>query len=784
MMYNCSQMQNHYIFTILFGILITIFYNTGTSPVFAQTINTSSNFAVIINQIRGQECCSEGSLEHTKMQLENAIRYKLPTTFVLRYDALTDKRYTDLILSYKALRPDLINTGVMVEIVPSLINSTKFQIPPSTGQALRIGGQANSKCENVERDSSTSVGMTGQEILNQAQDDKQQISPILDTRHLSRDQRENMPAPRSSPTLAGEVGDLGMKNIVDSSNQKINQQSSCLPKYQGSAETWFQAQNAFTIGYPIEYRKVILDTLLNQYHAVFGKYPTVGSAWMIDTDSVNYLHDKYGVKAFQITREQWGTDSYTLYGGPPHFPYLASRGYLMAPAEDPQNSTLIIRQTVTDPLYNYGDTTSANTSKPNDYARSNRDLTYFSQLIDNAISQKPKGFVNIGLENSMDIDYQNEYDKQLAYIAKLQDEAKLQVVSPDQLITPFTNQKISAYSMQLADKSAIWITTPTYRVRLIQNGQMVMITDIRIYSSELIDPYNKTVAKHEGYWVMPFLIDGSRWHIWKDLKKVDHKFIPVINDFQTVPTSLVISNSALPITTKLVDGRIDIVTTDGLVLASFEEKLLSLAKQTQYDKYVAKQYPIGQNAQGELEWYINGGQIGWGLKKVVCHALCSYKPYINPSNFDVAVAEQYPYLYPESVDRKLSPKYTKVDVTNRFAIADRNPVRLVLEPHDELNFPIILNTESQIDVSPTNTEIHRLGELVKSQQQYLDLLRKSPGIVRVKITMQQDDVKYDNTQYVFFAPNCKNNIVYCLRNPIQGLGYTITKLSDWMVGRK
>jgi hypothetical protein len=113
---------------------------------FAQTVSPTPApaYAVIINQIRGESCCSPGNLKNTRIQLENAMKYELPTTFVLRYDALTDPRYTELILSYQRLHPDLIQTGVMVEIIPSLIQSTNVQFSPTTGQAI-----SKTKCDEA-----------------------------------------------------------------------------------------------------------------------------------------------------------------------------------------------------------------------------------------------------------------------------------------------------------------------------------------------------------------------------------------------------------------------------------------------------------------------------------------------------------------------------------------------------------------------------------------------------------------------------------------------------------
>ena len=45
---------------------------------------------IFINQIRGKECCSIGTLENLKMQVEAFEKYQIPSFFALRYDTLID----------------------------------------------------------------------------------------------------------------------------------------------------------------------------------------------------------------------------------------------------------------------------------------------------------------------------------------------------------------------------------------------------------------------------------------------------------------------------------------------------------------------------------------------------------------------------------------------------------------------------------------------------------------------------------------------------------------------
>lgn len=669
---------------------------------FAQTTTPAPAHVVIINQIRGESCCSPGNLEHTRTQLENAVRYKLPTTFVLRYDALTDPRYTDLILSYQRLHPALIQTGVMVEIVPDLIRDTNAR--------------------QCDIDPTTSLRMSG----------------------------------------------------------------TCMPiEYAGKDETWFQAQNVFTIGYPIESRTLIVDTLFGKYYETFGEYPAVSSAWMIDTDTLNYLHDRYGVQVHQITREQWGTDSYTLYGGPPHYPYPASRNWIFIPDFNETNPVHIIRQTTTDPLYNYGDTLSRFTSQPNDYARGNASIDYFYTLMRNLLTQPHVGFANLGLENSMDEAYQKEFGRQLAFIQTLRDAGSMTVVRPQDAGEFFAQERVTVYTRTEGARSAWWITTATYRVRLTQNENGLTVTDLRIYSNTWEDPYRMRQANHEGYWVVPFLIDGSRWHSYKDISSYPHKFIPVKTDFFTNPTHLTLApHGSETIITTTPQGQVEVRSDDATLIARFARESIILPANAQYHPQTPSQFPARYDSQGDFTWYVDGTSA-WGLTRKQCdNTHCTFVPTTNTSVHKQSVISQYPYLYPEAVGRTLSQTYTRVNVHNMFAIAGRNPVRLVLEPHDDMNFPILLDTEAEISVSPDDTAITRLGDLRKSQQQYVDLDRHNGGQVRVSIRMTQGGESFAQTHTVYFAPNCKNSWQHCARHPVQGVWYVITKIQDWWQGRR
>ncbi len=280
-------------------------------------------------------------------------------------------------------------------------------------------------------------------------------------------------------------------------------------KYKEKESTWFEAQNAFTIGYRPEERKKLVDFLFKKFFATFNYYPSLTSAWMIDTNTLNYINKKYGIKVHQITREQQETDSYTLYGGPPHYPYPASKSWLLVPDYQRNNAPLIVRQTVTDPFHNFEDKTNAFTSQPNDYANDGKTFEYFKQLVYQALFNQPKGqtgFILLGLENSMDLRFQEEYLKQIDYITSLKKDNRIIFPDINQLKTFWPEKKITVYYgkdlINNLDKFVYWITAPKYRLRLLLDNRELSISDLRIYDKTLADPYLKTPAKKGGQWII------------------------------------------------------------------------------------------------------------------------------------------------------------------------------------------------------------------------------------------------------------------------------------------
>ncbi len=571
-------------------------------------------------------------------------------------------------------------------------------------------------------------------------------------------------------------------------------------KYVGSHDKWYEAQNVYSIGYSDEENRKIIDTLFNIFFNEFGYYPEVTSAWMIEANSLHYLYETYGVKVHQITREQWGTDSYTLYGGVPHYPYPASERWAFLPDYERKNAPLIVRQTVTDPLKNYGDKTNAFTSQPNDYSNDEKKFNYFELLIKQAVVEQPQvGFALLGLETSMFSIYQDEYIKQIQHIKKLYYDGLVEFPDIDTLSTFWENQRTNMYWGKDLDtvtpNEAYWITTPQYRVRLRRSGDNLFISDIRYFYKNYYDPYLSSEAKKEGFWIMPYFLDGSLWYPytpvnpkknwWNFSEKpiVVKKFPPPQTDLTSEVTSIVLpkfrqnanpdiflKDGAYQFTYKKENG------VDSTIIFNPETITITNLKKNEiaFKNYYPKDHPIQFSKTNDgfsLSWMIDGKKAH--TLTASCESSCALSFSANSELLSEMRKKQYPFIFPEPIAREVSVENSILYVHNSFAMAGRNPVRIVLIPYDTYGIPTTLSKPVEIE----SKEQFKVVQDLQDKQYYIDLYSNKPVISSISIKIN-DSVK--KKARVYFSPNCKENIKGCILNPLHAVLYINTVIRDKM----
>ncbi len=656
---------------------------------------------LIINQVRGMECCEVGSSQNLQHQLQTLLKLDLPGTFAFRYDALLDDSFTDQL---KKQSP--FEAALFLEITPRL--AQKAEVP-----------------------------------------------------------------------------------------------------YKGPPGRWYKANNAYLIGYTQAERQKIIDVLFAQFKAVFGEYPHTTVGWMVDPWSLRYMSDTYHITAHEITREQWGTDSYTLYGGPINDPYLPSKNWALIPGSDIESSlpVVIFRQTITDPVWTYGDTTSTRTSQPNDYLRANLPTTYFADLLSSALNQKPFGFGVIGLENSMTDQYQQEFDHQLTIVNEFKQTKDFSVKTATEfaqqfLKKPFSPKALSVFSRSDSLKNipiqAWWIGTSSYRVRLIKKGNEFWITDVRLYSDQFTDPFiNTSTSGANAYWVIPFWYDASRYHqlipdsfatkIGQAVQKIKTfitgketpRSLPtdVLNDFLVLPSGIRLPNAETQPVVTYSDQELKIkyeTSEHKSITLLFQDDKFSLIGDMVLPKY---EEIIASSELSELHL-----QKEFSLQTTTQENTVTFQPVIHASAAGSLQKQPSRQFSPESDLKHVQLQNSAIIYTNQYALAGRNPIRVVFRFRDQDGHPTLPKDTIQLLFPEKKTPTVVIQEPESADgEYYVDLESSSAMDFQPELLVDGQKMKL---RQLHFVTNCKNEKLKCINKPGQLFQFLITKIDDAFHRRK
>lgn len=674
MIYNRVMLRSTIIF--FFALALSLYF---ASPTFAFM---PKHVTVIINQVRGPECCDAGTIDRIQQQVDALKRNDLPATFAVRYDAITDKSFSDYLKNLQALHYEI---GGFLEVTPNLARAA----------------------------------------------------------HV---------------------------------------------KYSGDVSRWYEAQQAYLIGYQPSDRKRLIDTYMDAFHVTFGTYPDTTVAWMIDPVSLQYLQDTYQVKMHEITREQWGTDSYTLYGGSPEYPYIPSKNWALIP--DPgAKMPMVVRQTITDPISGYGDQTSGFTSQPNDYMNRGADISYFSWLLQQSHNQptEPFTFDVIGLENSMDAKYQDEFGRQLDTVKQWiqKDAADNTAMQGSQAVVWWTHIGHPAVSVYQGagdqNSHAWWMSTSKYRVRIRQDNGTVYMTDIRIYDPAFTDPYTSLTAVRAGYWDVPFLLDGSRF--MKDDVSTDAvgSFTDNLSNRDArlkSPTRIELGSKLSTITALRIGDCISLRTTTA-ELASFCPNTFTLPSAAKTFLNNGTISPAVNAAATAITWQTKEHQdfIGATITKNP-EGTSTYAPFSHPEFLENERKERYNILFPVLLHASPDAKKTSISVGNSYAIAGKNPVHLVLFPRDQYGNAVILNQPPTVTTPDSNIKMTIGDQFRENGMVFIDFASDQSKSVPIKVNVGE----YQFVGVAHFAPDCRQEFMRCITHPIEAWWYLRASIDEW-IGR-
>ncbi len=291
---------------------------------------------------------------------------------------------------------------------------------------------------------------------------------------------------------------------------------------------------AFTIGYTKEERIKLADTAMTKFHEIWGFYPKSIASWNLDSFTMSYLSEKYGVDAYAVCRDQIATDGFTIWGSP-IAGYYPSKVNCWSPALDPKNqiSTPMFRMLGQDPVYYYersftipGGRTISEPDTMEPAWTSGRSPHFIREFLRMIESEKTLQFAycQIGQENTFPWDQQKDgYPIQMEALAKLREHKIVHVETMGDTGRRFKKafrQTPAQAQIQLVDpfentnpaQGSIWYQSRYYRANLHLKGDLPYLRDLTVYSDHYPQPFlDQATRLNDVDQKMPPVLDGYHW---------------------------------------------------------------------------------------------------------------------------------------------------------------------------------------------------------------------------------------------------------------------------------
>lgn len=267
-----------------------------------------------------------------------------------------------------------------------------------------------------------------------------------------------------------------------------------------------RVDSAYCLGYSPEERKLLVDAYMADFFSIYGYYPANIGAWVMDSVTIGYAREKYGVKAACICRDQVATDGFTLWGGWPNGVYFPSRDNAFIPAstEEKQLDIPVFRLLGPDPIYNFEDHVRREnmqgvvTMEPSWLP--GRDPRFVGSYFGGMTEEDALGiqYCQVGQENNfLWENIQPGLEAQLQRLVELVREGKVRVETMGatgewfakqyRLTPPATFQR--GYDWSGNGLSAQWYASVNYRLGLLGEEGHLRIRDLFVYRQDYASRY-------------------------------------------------------------------------------------------------------------------------------------------------------------------------------------------------------------------------------------------------------------------------------------------------------
>ena len=300
-------------------------------------------------------------------------------------------------------------------------------------------------------------------------------------------------------------------------------------KWRGEHSWVSHANIAFTTGYSPQEREQLVDVYMAKFKEIYGYYPKSVGSWFIDSHTLAYMYEKYGIVASCNCKDQIGTDGYTLWGGYWNQAYYPSKtnAYMPAQTEEGQIPVPIFRMLGSDPIYQYdtglGGRRQGVISLEPVYKESGMDKKWVEYYLESIVNQSCLAFnyAQAGQENSFTwAGMQKGLEMQFPLFDSLRVAGKIRIetlvtsgkwfkeqfkLTPPTAVTTLTD-------IRNEGRKSVWFNSRYYRTNLLWEGKSFRFRDIHLFDERFESAYFNTAGEGNQffYFTLP-VVDGFIW---------------------------------------------------------------------------------------------------------------------------------------------------------------------------------------------------------------------------------------------------------------------------------
>lgn len=287
-------------------------------------------------------------------------------------------------------------------------------------------------------------------------------------------------------------------------------------------DSWHRSNSVFLSGYAQEDRKKLINAVFEKFKSNFGYYPKSVGAWWVDSFSLNYMKEKYGITSTLGCADQFYTDGYSLWGQYWSTPFYPSQNHSGIPARNIETKLDLVsfQWAARDPFNGYSGEGASSYSTQDYYTRNLPD-EYYEKLIKlYALKNKNQfGQITLGLEGDFPEEtYSGLYAKQLDTIKRISNRENINITNMKDFSEWYrqTFKDLSPSHVIETDDllgqqvKSIWYQSPAYRIGLTYNweSQELKIIDWRTFQDNFQEPFYLTPNTELNLYInTPSLID-------------------------------------------------------------------------------------------------------------------------------------------------------------------------------------------------------------------------------------------------------------------------------------